>query len=80
VALILFILASDILHAIKSYDMGPPALLTLWRKGCYRFLLPVKVHRLASAGFEHANFGSNGKHVNYYTTEATKETVTFCVI
>jgi hypothetical protein len=29
VALILFILASDILHAIKSYDMGPPALLTL---------------------------------------------------
>jgi hypothetical protein len=31
-------------HAIKSYDTGPTALLPLWRKSCYRFLLPLKIH------------------------------------
>jgi hypothetical protein len=28
---------------------------------------------IALGGFEPANFGSNGKHTNHYTTEATKE-------
>jgi hypothetical protein len=45
----LFILASDILHAIKSYDMGPPALLPLRRKVCCGFLLPLtQKHTLSS--------------------------------
>jgi hypothetical protein len=42
----LFILASDILHAIKAYNMGPPALLLLQRKVCCGFLSPLKIHRL----------------------------------
>jgi hypothetical protein len=33
-----FMLASDFLHAIKSYDMGTPALLSLLRKACCGFL------------------------------------------
>jgi hypothetical protein len=32
------------------------------------FLLLLK--SIASAGFELANFGSNDKHANHYTTEA----------
>jgi hypothetical protein len=61
----LFILASDFLHAVKSYDMGPTALLLLRRKVCCGFL------SIALAGFEPANRWSDGKHANHYTTEAT---------
>jgi hypothetical protein len=32
-------------HALKSYDMGPTALLLLRRKSCYGFLSPLKIHR-----------------------------------
>jgi hypothetical protein len=35
-----------LLHAIKSYNMRPPALLPLERKVCCRFLLPLKPHWL----------------------------------
>jgi len=42
----LFILASYFLHAVKSYDMGPTALLPLRRKVCCGFLSPLKIHRL----------------------------------
>jgi hypothetical protein len=38
----LFILASDFLHATKSYDAGLPALLPLRRKACCGFLSPLK--------------------------------------
>jgi hypothetical protein len=41
-----FTLASDFSHAVKSYDMGPLALLPLWRKVCCGRLLPLKIHRL----------------------------------
>jgi hypothetical protein len=34
------------LHAIKSYNMGPPALLTPIRKACCGFLSPLKIHCL----------------------------------
>jgi hypothetical protein len=34
-----------ILHAIKSYDMGPTALFPLRRKSCDGFLSPLKIHR-----------------------------------
>jgi hypothetical protein len=40
----LFILASDFLHAAKSYDMALPALLPLRKKACCRLLLPLKTH------------------------------------
>jgi hypothetical protein len=42
----LFILANYFLHAIKSYDMGPPAFLPLQRKGCSRFSLPLRLNNL----------------------------------
>jgi hypothetical protein len=32
-------------HDVKSYDMGPTALLPLRRKSCHGFLLPLKIHR-----------------------------------
>jgi hypothetical protein len=34
------------LHAVKFYDMGPPALLPFLRKVCCGFLSPLKSHRL----------------------------------
>jgi hypothetical protein len=51
---------------VKSYGMGPPALLPIQRKVCCRFLSPLKIHHLG----EPAAFGSSGKHTNHYTTEA----------
>jgi hypothetical protein len=35
----------DILHAVKSYDMGLTSLLPLLRKACYGVLSPLKIHR-----------------------------------
>jgi hypothetical protein len=45
----------DLYHAVRSYDMGPPTLISLRRKSCYGFLSPL-------AGYEPTNLGSNGKH------------------
>jgi hypothetical protein len=36
-------LAINICYAVKTYNMGPVALLPLWRKSCCRFLLPLKI-------------------------------------
>jgi hypothetical protein len=44
---LLFVLWTDPLHAIKSYNMGPTALPLLTRKACCRFLLPFKIHCLS---------------------------------
>jgi hypothetical protein len=49
--------------------MGPTASLPLRRKGAADFYCPEKF--IALARFEPANLGSNGKHANHYTTEAT---------
>jgi hypothetical protein len=49
--------------------MGLTALLSLRRKASCGILLPLK--SISSAGFKPANLGSNGKHANHYTTEAT---------
>jgi hypothetical protein len=38
--------STDLLHAVKSYDMGPTALLPVRRKVCCGFLSPLKIHRL----------------------------------
>jgi hypothetical protein len=51
-------------HAVKSYDIGPPALLPVREEGVLRIFI-------ALTGFERANFGSSGKHSNHYTTKAT---------
>jgi hypothetical protein len=34
------------LHALKSYDMGPPALLSPRRKVCFGFLSHLKIHHI----------------------------------
>jgi hypothetical protein len=34
----------DLLHVVKSYNTSPTALLPLWRKSCYGFLSPLKIH------------------------------------
>jgi hypothetical protein len=41
----LFMIQSDFLHAIKSYDTGPTALLSLRKKRAV-FLSPLKIHCL----------------------------------
>jgi hypothetical protein len=41
----LFMPRSILYHTIKSYDMGPPALLPIRRKVCCGFLEPLKTHR-----------------------------------
>jgi hypothetical protein len=74
----IFRTSTDLLHAVKSYDMGPPALLPIRRKVCCGFLSPLKIHRLGRVylfyrvftGFT-ATLRSSGKHTNHYTTEAT---------
>jgi hypothetical protein len=35
-----------LLHAVKSYDMGPPALLPIREEGGLRIFSPLKIHRL----------------------------------
>jgi hypothetical protein len=62
----LLILASDFWNAVKSYDMGPTALLPIRRKACCGFLSPRPYLNPRTL-----NLGSNGKHANRYTTEAT---------
>jgi hypothetical protein len=57
------------LHALKTYDVGPTALLLFRRKVCSRFLSPLKA--ITSAGFKPSILGLNGKHGNRYTTVAT---------
>jgi hypothetical protein len=49
--------------------MGPPALLPIRRKVCCGLL------SIAFAGFQPANFGSSGKHINYYIRKATRAIV-----
>jgi hypothetical protein len=48
------------LLAVKSYDMGPTALLP-FRGSCAADFIALKDF-ISSAGFEPANLGSNGKH------------------
>jgi hypothetical protein len=50
----------DILNAVKSYDLWPPALLPNRRKLCCGSLSPWK--SIALAGLGSANFGSSCKH------------------
>jgi hypothetical protein len=44
--IIFVIFESYFLHAIKAYDIGPSALLSLGSNACCGFLFPLKIHRL----------------------------------
>jgi hypothetical protein len=54
-------------HAVISYDIGPPALVPLRRKACCGFLSPLKVHRLGWVWPREP--WSNGRHANCYTAK-----------
>jgi hypothetical protein len=41
--------SGDLQHAVKYYDMGPPALLPVRSKVCCGLLSPFKIHRLGGA-------------------------------
>jgi hypothetical protein len=49
----------DVYHAVKSYEMGPTALLPLRRKSCYRSI--ALKHPSFWAVSETVNLGSNDK-------------------
>jgi hypothetical protein len=49
--------------------MGPPAYFPSKGRCAADFYYSQK--SIALAGFELATFGSSGKHINHYTTEAT---------
>jgi hypothetical protein len=38
-----------LLHAVKSYDMGPPALLPIRNEGVLRIFIALKIYRLGRA-------------------------------
>jgi hypothetical protein len=65
----LLTIQNDFLHAAKSYDMGPTVLIPPEGRHAAHFYHPQKSITLARS--EPANLGSNGKHANHYTTEAT---------
>jgi hypothetical protein len=39
-----FIFRRILQHSVKFYDMGPTAILPLWRKACCGFLSPLKIN------------------------------------
>jgi hypothetical protein len=59
-----------LLHAIKYYDMGHPALLPIREEGVLRSFIALK-NPSPWPGFEAATFGSSGQHTSHYTTMAT---------
>jgi hypothetical protein len=62
-----------LLHAVKSYNMGPSRFTSHPRERCSAdFYRPLK--SIALAGFEAAAFGSSGTHTNHYTTKARNVT------
>jgi hypothetical protein len=59
-----------LLHAVKSYDMGPSRFTSHPKGKCAAdFYRPEK--SITLAGFKLAIFGSSGKHTNHYTTKVT---------
>jgi hypothetical protein len=62
-------------HSCKWFlhaDTGPRLYFPSEKSRAPYFYRPLK--SIASAGFEPTNLGSNGKHVNHYTTEEIKPT------
>jgi hypothetical protein len=54
------------LHAVKSYDMGPPVYFPT--EGRLWIFIALR-NSIASAGFQSPDLGSSGKDANHYTTE-----------
>jgi hypothetical protein len=48
-----------------------PALLPIREEGVLRIFIALK-NPSPWSGFETATFGSSGKHINHYTTKATR--------
>jgi hypothetical protein len=72
----LFYTSNGSLRAVKPYDMGPPALLPLWRKVCYGFLSPLKIHR-PRPGLDPRILGPITNNLSTYFPEHTSICVLF---
>jgi hypothetical protein len=59
-----------ILHAVKSYDMGPFRFTSHPRGRWLRIFIALK-NPSPWPDFEPATFGSSGQHTNHYSTKAT---------
>jgi hypothetical protein len=68
----LFLLLSDFFTCCVVLRHGATTFSSCPKEGVLRI-------SIASAGFEPANRGSNGKHAKHYTTEATSPTYKFQV-
>jgi hypothetical protein len=69
----LFIPLGFLQHSVKSYDMGPTALLTLRRMSCYRLLSPIKIHRL-QPGLNLRTLGTVASTITIIPARTTTET------
>jgi hypothetical protein len=67
----LLTLRRDFEHAVKSYGMGPTALLPLRREACCDLGCIAHENLLLGRVWTREPL-SNDKHANLYTTEATK--------
>jgi hypothetical protein len=63
----LLILGRDFQHVVNGADVFTSPL----KEGVLRIFVALK-NLSPSAGIEHTNLGSNGKHINRYTTEDDK--------
>jgi hypothetical protein len=68
---LLFTLQTYFLYVAKSYDRADGFTSPSKEGVLCGFLSPLK--SIASAESEPVNLGSNGKHANHYTTDATME-------
>jgi hypothetical protein len=59
-----------LLHIIKSYNMGPLALLPIRKEGVLRICIALK-KSIALAGLQPTTFASSDKHTNHCTTKVT---------
>jgi hypothetical protein len=59
-----------LLHAVKSYDMGPSRFYSHRRARCAADFIALRKSS-PWLGLEPATFGSSGQHTNHYTTKAT---------
>jgi hypothetical protein len=67
-----------LLHAVKSYNLGPSGFTAPPKEGRLRIFIALK-KSIVLARFEPATFGSGDKHTNHYTAKATILTYVFVV-
>jgi hypothetical protein len=76
---IFVILRSDFLHAVKYCDMRPTALVPSEGRRTADFVIASK-NPPPRPGLNPLTLGSNSKHPNHYTTEATAGSGTFLAL